>query len=187
MAAIFMSFIHEEEGTVLWVRHFIHEVLQGAVESFMSSDESIIYAGEDWMARIFAELKDAKVLVSMLSPTSVTRPWINFEAGAAWMRDCKVIPVCFAGLTAGQLPKPYSSLQAVDISTHEGAFYLVSSIAHHLGLPAPEKPYFSKHPSPLAMDDAGRERNKKLFAPYLRLQLMVDFVKLAQNPTSPNS
>ena len=121
MATIFMSFIHEEEFEVLLVRSFIHTVLDYKVESFMSSDPSIMYAGEDWMAKIFGKLKNTKVLLSMLSAVSVTRPWINFEAGAAWMKDTKVIPVCFRGLTIAQLPKPYSSLQAVDISTHEGA------------------------------------------------------------------
>lgn len=173
MASIFMSFIHEEELQVLQVRLFIHSVLGHQVESFMSSDRSIIYAGEDWMAKIFGELKSAKVLLSMLSPTSVTRPWINFEAGAAWMKDTKVIPVCFGGMTVAQLPKPYSSLQAVDISSHDGAYYLVNSIAHYLALPAPEKPYFSKEPSSLAMDDAQKEHNKQIFAPYLRLELFL--------------
>ena len=168
-----MSFIHEEEFEVLQIRLFIHSVLGHHVESFMSSDQSIIYAGEDWMDKIFTELKSAKVLLSMLSPTSVTRPWINFEAGAAWMKDTKVIPVCFGGLTIAQLPKPYSSLQAVDISKHDGAYYLVDSIAHYLGLPHPEKPYFSKDPSPLAMDDAQVKHNKEIFAPYLRLQMFL--------------
>lgn len=173
MASIFMSFIHEEEEQVRQVRFFIHSVLGNNVGSFMSSDRSIIYAGEDWMEKIFSELENAKVLLSMLSPTSVTRPWINFEAGAAWRKDTKVIPVCFGGMTIAQLPKPYSSLQAVDISAHDGAYYLVDSIAHHLGLPSPEKPYFSKNPSPLAMDDAQIEHNKEIFAPYLRLELFL--------------
>ena len=168
-----MSFIHEEEYDVSQVRYFIHSVLGYAIESFMSSDQSIIYAGEDWMDKIFTELKSAKVLLSMLSPTSITRPWINFEAGAAWMKDTKVIPVCFRGQMIGNLPKPYSSLQAVDISTHDGAYYLVKSIAHYLGLTTPEKPLFNKNPSPLMMDEAEMEHNKDLFVPYLRLDLFL--------------
>jgi hypothetical protein len=168
-----MSFIQEEEYEVLQVRLFINYVLGHHVESFMSSDRSIIYAGEDWMAKIFTERKGAKVLLSILSPTSVTRPWINFEAGAAWMKDTKVIPVCFGGLKIAQLPKPYSSLQAVDITTHDGAYYLVNSVAHYLGLAAPEKPHFSKDPSSLAMDDAQKEHNKEIFAPYLSLEMFL--------------
>jgi hypothetical protein len=117
------------------------------------------------MTRIFDELKTAKVLISMLSPLSVKRPWINFEAGAAWMGNTKVIPVCFGGLTIGQLPKPYSSLQSVEIETHEGSYYLVSSIAHHLGLDRPKKPLFS---NPALAQLAGRdpEVEKRLVQPY---------------------
>jgi hypothetical protein len=164
MANIFMSFIHEEESVANTVKVFIPMILGQSVNTFMSSDETAIYAGEDWMARIFEELKTAKVLVSILSPTSVQRPWINFEAGAAWMRDAKVIPVCFGGLTVDKLPKPYSSLQAVEIDTHEGAYYLFSSIAHHLGIAPPKRPMFTDGPP--YWTDQEKEENKKLCNQY---------------------
>src|ERR1017187_3026798 len=99
---------------------------------FLSADQAAIYAGDDWMKRIFDELESTEILVSLLSPTSVERPWINFEAGAAWMNRKVVIPVCIRGLTIGTLPKPYSSLQAIELDNFSGAYYLVSSIAHHL-------------------------------------------------------
>ena|SRR5438270_11573215 len=106
MPSVFMSFIHEEELTATAVRSFLKEIFLDSIDTFQSSDQSAIYAGEDWMARIFTELKGAKILFSMLSPVSVIRPWINFEAGAAWMREGKVIPICFGGLTAASLPNP---------------------------------------------------------------------------------
>ena len=172
MANIFVSFIHEEERVASNVKAFIPLILGQTVDTFMSSDKNAIYAGEDWMKRIFEELGTAKVLVSMLSPVSVQRPWINFEAGAAWMRDAKVIPVCIGGLTINQLPKPYSSLQAVEIDTHEGAYYLLSSIAHHLGMPIPKKPNFSDNP-PSTWSDAEKNENKILFARYQMFQLLL--------------
>lgn len=162
-----MSFIHEEEAIARFVDTFINRALGYGIDTFRSSDETAIYAGEDWMNRIFEELKTAKVLISMLSPVSVQRPWINFEAGAAWMGDARVIPVCFGGLTIGELPKPYSSLQAVEIGTHDGAYYLVSSIAHHLNLPAPTKPIFSDDLAAKLKKDP--EENKTLRTPYLLL------------------
>lgn len=187
MASVFMSFIHEEEYDVVQIRLFIQEVLQYRVETFMSSDQSVIYAGEDWMARIFDELKSATVLLSMLSPRSITRPWINFEAGAAWMNEKKVIPVCFRNLTIGQLPKPYSSLQAVDISMYDGAYYLVNSIAHYLELPDPEKPIFHEYLSRPTLDyldytEAEIEKNRKLFAPYKRLKQFLEISDLIYAP-----
>jgi hypothetical protein len=170
VAAIFMSFIHEEEASARHVNYFINRVLGYGIETFMSSDETAIYAGEDWMSRIFEELKTAKVLVSMLSPVSVDRPWINFEAGAAWMGNAKVIPVCFGGLTIAQLPKPYSSLQALEIETHEGAYYLASSIAHHLNVATPKKPIF-RDVLPPGLGSRDPEENRTLFNHYKLLSV----------------
>jgi hypothetical protein len=140
MASVFVSFIHEEEliaGTVL---SFLREIFGDEVEIFLSADRTTIYAGDNWIDEILSALKSTKVLVSVLTPESIGRPWINFEAGAAWMREAKVIPVCFRGLTVGTLPKPYSSLQAIEMNSTDAAYYLTSSIAHHLGLPQLRRP-----------------------------------------------
>jgi hypothetical protein len=137
LSDVFISFIHQEEFLASAVGDFLNQIFSSEVGVFQSSDRTAVYAGEDWMALIFEKLKSAKVLISMLSPESVGRPWINFEAGAAWMRGIKVIPVLFNGLTIDALPKPYSSLQAVEIDTIAGCYYLATSTAHHLGRPKP--------------------------------------------------
>jgi hypothetical protein len=172
MATIFMSFIHEEKFSASCVSFFIKNVLGHSIDTFMSSDETAIYAGEDWMTRILKELETAKVLISMLSPDSVKRPWINFEAGAAWMGKTIVIPVCFGGLTIAQLPKPYSSLQALEIETHEGAYYLASSIAHHLNVATPKKPIF-RDVLPVGFGSRDPEENRSLFNHYKNLRTLL--------------
>ena len=140
MASVFVSFIHEEEVIAGFVLSFLREIFGDKVEIFLSADRTTIYAGDNWIDEIFDALKSTKVLVSLLTPVSVGRPWINVEAGAAWMRDAKVIPVCFRRLTVGTLPKPYSSLQAIEMNSTDAAYYLTSSIAHHLGLPQLQRP-----------------------------------------------
>ena len=110
------------------------------------------------------------MLLSLLSPQSVSRPWINFEAGAAWMAKAKVIPVCFGGLSIASLPKPYSSLQAVDLETYEGSFYLVNSIARHLNLALPEEPQFPNKRAPLKVMMRTPEDNRRVLSPYNNLQ-----------------
>jgi hypothetical protein len=147
MAHIFISFIHEEEEYATCVQRFLEETLGGDFKPFLSSDKWQVHAGELWLDRIVSELREAKVVISMLSPESVKRPWINFEAGAAFMSaTCTLIPVCFNGLTKDGLPKPYSSIQAVDLSTGnvDDQYYLVQSVAHYLGLPTPPSPIFTK-------------------------------------------
>src|SRR6185503_8229884 len=95
---------------------------------FLSSDEWQVHAGEIWLDRIREELTTARVVVLILSATSVSRPWVNFEAGAAWLRDKALIPACFGGISKGTLPKPYSGIQALDL--YIDWYYLITSVAH---------------------------------------------------------
>ena len=146
---------------------------------FLSVDPMTVFAGEEWMSRIFEELKSCTVLISMLSQRSIERPWINFEAGAVWMSDGKfVIPVCYDGLKVDQLSKPYSALQAVDLETFEGSYYLVDSIAKHVGLPIPKKPIFAPW-SGAAAALSGRDpkENEELLTPYKFIQASIALIK----------
>ncbi len=139
MADVFISFIHEEQEVASAVQDLLRDQLKQN-KIFLSSDEWQIYAGEQWLDRITKELAPAKVVVLMLSPRSVQRPWVNFEAGGAWLTGKAIIPACFNGLTKGNLPKPYSNIQALDLPGD--AYYLVRSVSHHLGSLIPPPPFF---------------------------------------------
>ena len=130
MAQVFISFVHEEQVVAEAVQKFIEEVLQ--VNVFVSCDKWAMFAGEQWLERIKAALERASVVVLMLSRESVARPWVNFEAGAAWLRGTAIIPVCFKNLNLEDLPKPYSGIQALDLMSTDGQYYLITSIAHYL-------------------------------------------------------
>jgi hypothetical protein len=137
MADIFISFIHEEAGYATAVKIFLAGLLDHPVKPFMSSDKFQVFAGEKWLDRIMDELAGAKIVLLMLSEKSVQRPWVNFEAGAAWTRNIVIVPVCYGGLKKEELPKPYSSLQAVDLTISGEDEYLARSVAHHLGIEEP--------------------------------------------------
>ncbi len=130
MAEVFISYIHEEEEVAKAVQEFIKTKFENKQNVFLSSDKWQVFAGEIWLDRIRGELDSAKVVILMLSQRSVERPWVNFEAGAAWLANKAVIPVCFGGLSKEQLPKPYSGIQALNL--RDEAYYLLTSIAHHL-------------------------------------------------------
>lgn len=134
MAKVFISFIHEEESVATAVQKLVKKKLFGE-EAFLSSDKWQVHAGEVWLDRIREELDSAQVVILLLSSTSVARPWVNFEAGAAWLTGKAIIPVCYGGLTKDTLPKPYSGIQALNLM--EEGYYLITSIAHHLGLSPP--------------------------------------------------
>jgi len=138
MAQVFISFIHEEGETAAAVQKFVNQMLGGQGNAFLSSDKFQVYAGENWLDRILEELEAAKVVLLILSEKSVTRPWVNFEAGAGWFTKKKIIPICIKELDKENLPKPYSSLQAIDLKYTDEQLYMIRSIAHHLGVEEPE-------------------------------------------------
>lgn len=157
MADIFISFIHEEQTVATALQQLLRASL-GNQNVFLSSDEWQIFAGEQWLDRIKEELSPAKVVVLMLSPRSVQRPWVNFEAGAAWLTGKILIPACFAGLSKGALPKPYSNIQALDLP--DDAYYLIRSVAHHLKFPIVPPPIVFGSPELQKLKDSIQEVGK---------------------------
>jgi hypothetical protein len=59
----------------------------GTVIGFRSSDrKNGVQFGEEWYQKIMRKLADASDVVALLTPTSIDRPWILFEAGVAKSR-----------------------------------------------------------------------------------------------------
>src|SRR5947209_18586458 len=93
--SVFISHIHEEKGVANALNEILDEQLGLSGYVFLTSGTGQVRAGEVWLDRIKEELNTAKVLIAMLSHISIQRPWINFEAGAAWLAGKPIIPVCF--------------------------------------------------------------------------------------------
>jgi TIR domain len=129
VADVFLSFIHEQQSVAVAVQKLLQDNLKRH-KVFLSADVWQVLAGENWLDRIKEELSSAKVVILLLSKLSVDRPWVNFEAGAAWLSNKPIIPACFGGVSKEGLPKPYSSIQALNLA--EDGYYLVRSVFHYL-------------------------------------------------------
>ena len=115
LADIFISHIAEEAHIAGALVRFLREF---QLESFVSSDQWQLKAGERWFERVIQELDAAKVVILLLSESSAVRPWINFEGGYAWASPKKkVIPLCIGNLKKGEMPRPYSDLQGLNLRT----------------------------------------------------------------------
>jgi TIR domain-containing protein len=139
LARIFMSHIHEEDTVAAATQHLIETELTTEAgkhcEVFRVADRYQVRAGEDWLDRIRKEIAQSSAVILMLSKESIRRPWVNFEAGAAWMHSVPLICACYAGQKKGKLPKPYSNLQALDLE--KDAYYLVQSVGGWIDAPVP--------------------------------------------------
>lgn len=78
---VFISHITEEKETALCLKEFLKESLGWGLRIFVSSDYESIGGGDIWFTTIVDALKASPVEIVLLSPASVGRPWINFEAG----------------------------------------------------------------------------------------------------------
>ncbi|MBC8057026.1 MAG: toll/interleukin-1 receptor domain-containing protein [Rhizobiales bacterium] len=109
----------------------------GLLDIFVSSDHSTIGAGSKWLEEVDQALRGADMQIVLASAESVGRPWVNFEAGAVWLRGIPVIPVCHSGLRPDALPVPLSMLQSIAYSDATGLRKLYAAIARVLETDVP--------------------------------------------------
>lgn len=142
---IFISHIHEEAALASELKSNLSRMLLDGVEFFVSSDRESIRGGDDWLIRIKEGLSHACIVIVIVSPRSVTRTWINFEAGAGWLRQ-RVVPVCHSGLKPSQLPHPLQHLYSFDIEDPHDLRDLCRLVGEAAGLAVPKEdwPQFSE-------------------------------------------
>ena len=145
---IFFSHINEEKDLAVLLQESIEAHFLGMIEVFVSSDGESIGAGEEWLEKIFAKLKAAVAMLILCSEASVSRPWINFEAGAGWIRkrlaiseSLEVVPICHTGFRPESLPLPLKLLNGIVVSERTGLEQLFNMIAQKLGSDVPKVPY----------------------------------------------
>lgn len=103
---VFISRISAETALAQALKERLRRDFRGLLDIFVSSDQTTIRAGSKWLDEVDKALKGADVQIVLASRESVGRPWVNFEAGAVWLRGIPVIPVCRSGMTPEALPVP---------------------------------------------------------------------------------
>jgi hypothetical protein len=126
---VFISHISEETDLAQALKRRLDIDFLGLLDIFVSSDQTSIEAGSKWLDEVDQALKSADLQMVLCSKKSVSRPWVNFEAGAAWLRGIPVIPVCHSDLKLIGLPAPFSMLQGIEASEPGGLKRLYGLIA----------------------------------------------------------
>jgi hypothetical protein len=135
----FISHISEEAEVAQKLARAIEEDFHGVIEVYVSSEPEQTEVGEVWLTRIERELEDSSLLLILCSKYSIERPWINFEAGAAWLAGKILIPICHQGMTPDKLPIPFSNLQGMNLREREDLRSLYAAISRILGWRYPPK------------------------------------------------
>jgi len=113
---VFISHITEESELAIIISDSIKKCYLNMLDTFVSSDSDSIPSGDRWVEKISLALESSVIQLVLCSHQSINRPWINFEAGAAWIRKIPVIPICHSGLSKDDLPIPLALLQSCDIN-----------------------------------------------------------------------
>ncbi len=116
---IFISHITEEAQLAKALKKIIDTKFLNIFDVFVSSSDDCIKLGDNWMNTIKKSLENSNLIIVLCSPLSIVRPWINFEAGAGWLKNIPVIPLCHSGLIPSKLPSPMDSFQAGMLSNEK--------------------------------------------------------------------
>jgi hypothetical protein len=138
---MFVSHVSEEAALAEALKSHLGRDFLGLVDIFVSSDLDSIAAGGKWLDTLEQALREASVLLVLCSRASLTRPWVNFEVGAAWIKSIPIVPVCHSGLRPEDLPIPFSVLQGVEANTERGLKRIYSLVAEKLGCQVPQKEF----------------------------------------------
>ncbi|MEO8630600.1 MAG: TIR domain-containing protein [Betaproteobacteria bacterium] len=136
--SIFLSHINLESTLADALKAHIVRDFIGLVGVFESSDRTSIPVGSKWLEEVTEALHEADLHIVLCSPESIGRPWINFEAGAAHVRQIPIVPICHSGLMPAQLPVPLSEYEGVVLTTQESFKAFYASVAKLLGSDIPQ-------------------------------------------------
>jgi len=130
---VFISHISEETPIAEVLKDWIESTFLGQCEVFASRDRKALPAGNDWIDEIDQALDSAVAFLVLCSPSSLMRPWINFQTGWGWIKGLPVILICHSGLKKDDLPPRISSFHAMEIDSDVFVSELLGSLAKHLG------------------------------------------------------
>jgi hypothetical protein len=136
-SVVFISHITAEAEIAVEFKALIEQHFLGLIDVFVSSDGASIKMGQRWLQDISDALENCAVEIVICSPESVKRPWINFEAGAGWVRGIPVIPLCHSGMEPSALPIPLNLLQAAKATDVSALNLVFPVLATALGANAP--------------------------------------------------
>ena len=93
--------------------------------------------GKLGLTRLMKAAESLKALVLLAGNDAGLRPWINFEAGAGYMLDIPVIPLCHGGMVPKALPEPLRYFQALDMTRPGEVVQFFAMLAQYAKFPEP--------------------------------------------------
>ena len=106
-----------------------------AIETFVSSRAGDSRADAEWLPAIQAALVRADSFVIVLTPNSISRPWVAFETGAAWFNNRTVVLVRTSDLAPEEIPLPLGARQVYRLDQKDEAAVIFHTLGARLREP----------------------------------------------------
>ncbi len=144
MESLFLSHSHGDHELAGALKQLIESCLPGHIEVKASSaapSEGGIAAGSDWLDWIHDQVRESKFTAVLLTPNSVDKPWLMWEAGAvsgvslATREASTIIPLVYR-LSMEQVPSPLRSRQAARGEDRESIKRVLETLKQSTPLPA---------------------------------------------------
>lgn len=116
---MFLSHVHVESRFADFIQSSVERDFIGLVKVYVASDGGIL-AGKKWLDDLTTALNASDLHAVLCSPESLTRHWVSFETGAAYVRGIPLLPLCHSGLNTDQLPVPLSAFQGIQLCAAAG-------------------------------------------------------------------
>jgi tetratricopeptide (TPR) repeat protein len=140
---VFISHAHDDKALADAVSGLVRRVFDEHAAVGYSSDHSSgggIQAGSQWLAWILQQVRRSDVTIVMLTPASISKPWLMWESGAvsgvslALKEGTPIIPLLFR-LDRDQIPSPLADRQAEHGESREGIERVLKALQATIGEP----------------------------------------------------
>lgn len=104
-------FLSYSSASLPWVRRFTEALTESGITAWFDAHE--ILPGERWRDQIEKALRQSRVLIMVLTPESIQRPWTFFELGAALADKKRIVPVLSEEVALADIPTVVRQFQFV--------------------------------------------------------------------------
>lgn len=124
---LFFSHSSKDKELIIKLKDKLMQYTGSVLNIFMSSDGQSIPAGTNWVHKIEEGLNEAKIMFVFVTKNSLSSGWIYFEAGFAYSKSIRVIPVGI-GIDIGALKAPLNLLQGFNLTSEDSLNNLITRI-----------------------------------------------------------
>jgi hypothetical protein len=123
---VFFSHSSSDASALAYLKEQFVRKTGNSIDVFLSSDGQSIPFGRNWVHRVQEALQDASLMMVFVTPASLTSSWLYFEAGFAYAKGLRVIPIGALGIDLNNLRPPLSLLQGFNIKSADGLSNLIA-------------------------------------------------------------